>query len=96
MVFGRFLGVVFLASAVAILAWDVVAYFDTNRYLPVRLRMLWLTVDENSAHFLETNMERGAGVWMWNYVLRPIWLAPVALVGLGAGTILAWAFRRRA
>jgi hypothetical protein len=85
----RFLGLVFLAGGFVGLVYDGARSIANNAVRLTSVSDLLFTLFKDKASALQGNVE-GVAPWLWQILVLPLTLAPIALIGLGLGAILLW------
>lgn len=90
MILLRLTGWIALLIGLALLARDVVAWFDTKVWAPIALGQLWYELDRSSLNLVQAVMQRYVSAWLWDHVIVQIllWWASAVLTGLGAAIVL--------
>ena len=95
MIIGRVIGWVLVAASVAILASDVIAWFDLGVLTFITTGELWFTWHNGSLNLLQAITQRYILPELWDPIFVTVLLWPAFLVIGVPGLILSYVFRRR-
>ena len=95
MIIGRVIGWVLVAASVAILASDVIAWFDLGVLTFITTGELWFTWHNGSLNLLQAVTQRYIFPQLWDPIFVTVLLWPAFLVIGVPGLILSYVFRRR-
>ncbi|WP_299379743.1 hypothetical protein [uncultured Kiloniella sp.] len=83
----RILGWVFLAIALASLAFDLFPLMEQGSFQLSLLGENWFAVHPGSLNLLQAVTERYIGLWLWDDVFSPLLFLPTLVFGLVAAVI---------
>ena len=95
MIVGRLIGWLFIIAALVAAGHDLWGLWDTGHFQISAVGQLWAEVHRGSLLLLEPAITRHVSVWLWQWVVFPILLAPAALTLVVPGILLVWLCRRR-
>ena len=95
MLIGRYIGWTLLFLGIGLLGLDVITYFESQAYKPIRVGRIWFEIDSNSLQLLQPAIERHVDPAVWTFLVQPFLELPAFIVSLVAGIVLAFLFRKR-
>jgi len=84
----RWIGYVFAALTVVMLAFDGYRLYDTGLYKPTSLGATWAAIDIASLNLSQAVVQRYVSAWLWDPAIQTILTAPAWLVLAIIGVIV--------
>jgi hypothetical protein len=95
LIFWRIIGWLLLLAGAAVLARDLVAYFDQHLWAPLVLGQLWYELDRSSLNLAQAVIQRYVSPFLWDRIVVAVLLCWAWAVLLGLGGVMLVLGRRR-
>lgn len=95
MIVGRVIGWILIATAIALLVTDIIAWINTGALAFAVTGELWFTLHSGSLNLLQAITQRYIFPALWDPIIVTVLLLPASLVLGVPGLILSYACRRR-